>query len=345
MTSDIGQAALDSLFNLMQIDEEWSVRYTRGYTWWAKDRAQRITATAPVEDDGCLLSTVTVETEVLDEVPVKAETNRVLAAMNAWTGALSALVMDAEAHTVKFVSTVTLHEQVKPWADRVLGAVATLQAADAQFAADAMADILGGRPAVSEHPTSGRRFDPDDMLNARGEIFIPGGTAPSRWKGDEMLTVHRFFQRASMMSLGSEDGVGAEFPYGDFSCLVQFRPNESHPSMGSGLLVTLDLPDSLDLETAALMAARLNQLEVATMPFSQFCGSWCVSPNGLVAFKAFYPNVLFAPNGGLNIAMYMARRADWVSWLRDGRSGEERWKAANPAVAWAMALGTNGPAS
>ena len=43
MTPDIGQAAVDSLYNVMQIDEEWSVRDTRGYTWWAKDRAQRVT--------------------------------------------------------------------------------------------------------------------------------------------------------------------------------------------------------------------------------------------------------------------------------------------------------------
>jgi hypothetical protein len=83
MSDDIGLSAVDGLFQSMQIDE-WSVREERGYTWWGKDLAQRVTATEPEEDDGCVLSTVTVQTEVLADVPIKAETVRALAWVNAY---------------------------------------------------------------------------------------------------------------------------------------------------------------------------------------------------------------------------------------------------------------------
>lgn len=48
---DVGLEALDRIFDMLQIDEEWSVRRQRGFTWWSYRLAQHIDATEPWQDD------------------------------------------------------------------------------------------------------------------------------------------------------------------------------------------------------------------------------------------------------------------------------------------------------
>jgi hypothetical protein len=39
---DVGSAAVDQIYRLWQVDDAWSVREHRGFTWWAGDFRQRV---------------------------------------------------------------------------------------------------------------------------------------------------------------------------------------------------------------------------------------------------------------------------------------------------------------
>lgn len=45
--TDIGLQMLDSLVDQMMIDEEWSVRRERGFTWWSYRLAQHVEVSPP----------------------------------------------------------------------------------------------------------------------------------------------------------------------------------------------------------------------------------------------------------------------------------------------------------
>ena len=61
---DVGLEALDRIFDMLQIDEEWSVRRQRGFTWWSYRLAQHIDATEPWQDDEFQLSRIRIRTEL-----------------------------------------------------------------------------------------------------------------------------------------------------------------------------------------------------------------------------------------------------------------------------------------
>jgi hypothetical protein len=60
--TDVALEAIQFLYSLLRIDDEWSVREPRGFTWWAGDYVQRVWAEPCVEDQGIWLSRLVAET-------------------------------------------------------------------------------------------------------------------------------------------------------------------------------------------------------------------------------------------------------------------------------------------
>lgn len=58
MGTDVGLDAVEYLFKALQVDEEWSIRRPRGFTWWSYRLAQHIDATEPWQDDEFQLSRI-----------------------------------------------------------------------------------------------------------------------------------------------------------------------------------------------------------------------------------------------------------------------------------------------
>jgi hypothetical protein len=50
--TDVGIAAVEHMYKLWQIDEEWSVRDSRSFTWWGGDFRQRIHVDSGHEENG-----------------------------------------------------------------------------------------------------------------------------------------------------------------------------------------------------------------------------------------------------------------------------------------------------
>jgi hypothetical protein len=63
---DAGVGVLRDVFDALQIDDEWSEWTDRGFMWWAHRLAQRVWASAPVEQDGLPIVRVNAETDLFE---------------------------------------------------------------------------------------------------------------------------------------------------------------------------------------------------------------------------------------------------------------------------------------
>src|SRR5215510_5814397 len=330
---EVGLRALNNIFQRMQIDTEWSVRGERSFSWWAKDFVQHITVTEPEKSGDFLVSRLTAVTPIVEGVDVTENAYQLINVPNAYFGTLSALVLGQDG-VVRYVAATTVHEQMLEFVSHFFSFVAAMQVTDAHIKAPFFAEMFKGRQALSEHPTSGPRLDyGHDCLDIIEHLIVPHGKEPSAWTGPDMLNTLTLLERYSMIATGDEQGLVAEFPYHDFSSLLTFDTRRVHPQVGHGLHVTLRVPDNVFAVPPSVAAGLLNQMEALPELLTQFCGTWCAGPNGRdLTFSAFYPNALFQPGLGKNIALAMARRAEWVACLTDKRSREARWKTARSSI-------------
>ena len=326
---DVGTKAVQFVFELMRIDAEWSIREPRGFTWWGKDHAQWVSATALTEDRGVLVSRLMAVTDIVKGVPANLKTFSCLGTAHWLNGTLSGLVYDWSAGIVRYVTSATIHEQNQGWIQQVFAHSVAMQAAEAQAMGLYLAGQIGGQPATSAHPVSGPRPNPDDMLN--WVSVLPMAQQPSSWVGEEMESARETLTQISLACFGDRKAVSAEFPYLTLTSLLEVDAAYRHPLVGNGLLMTLRLPDNADRETLDRAAAVMNVLELETYPFGHFRGGWCVNANNDLTFQVFYPNVMCLPGLAINLVLQMAGRAEWVATLNDKRSREERWKTACPA--------------
>lgn len=205
----------------MAIDERWSVREARGFTWWGHRLAQRVWAEPARESHGASVVRIHAETAVLRKVLRGPGTSQKIGILNRWPS-LSAFVWDPDHKRVTLRCAMTVHRENIGWAKSLFVAAAGIQAADAHIkltqlsprglygdAADygevgkrifekaeaarrRIAAAKGGWPMVwadlSHHPRSGAREEPDGMLDIIRDFFVPQGQGPSPFTEDDFKT-------------------------------------------------------------------------------------------------------------------------------------------------------------
>jgi len=329
---EVGLRALNNIYQRMQIDTEWSVRGERSFSWWAKDFVQHISVTEPVKSGDFWVSRLIAVTPIVEGVEVTEDAYHLLNVPNAYFGTLSAMVLGQDG-VVRHVAATTVHEQTLEFVSHFFSFIAAMQVTDAHIKAPFFAEMLKGRQALSAHPTSGPRLDyGHDCLDIIEHLIVPQGKEPSAWTGSDMLDTLALLERYSMMATGDEKGLVAEFPYHGSASLLTFDTDRVHPQVGYGLHVSLKVPDNVFPRSASVAAGLLNQMEAVPELPTKFYGTWCTEPNGNLTFSAFYPNALFHPGKGKNIALAMASRAEWVACLTDKRNRAARWKTARSSI-------------
>lgn len=307
--NDIGLRVLDSIFEQLMIDEQWSVRRERGFTWWSYRLAQHVEVGEPIESQGLTVCTVRIWTDLVREVDPSTDPVVMLGPINA-QATLNALVWDSETATLSECCTAVVHDEIFDWMSKVLATAAVLQNASATNRARGFAEITGGLPAASNHPSSGQRPDMDDILDVP-QVVVQEGQKPSRFTGAKMDSIDRFL--VDMNFLGSTDATGltCEVPFysnepamtlsserGDTlqTSLVQVYTDVPHPEAGSGVLTIMRLPISPETGAAGSIANQLNLVEAQGESMANLLGSWCPDPadpgGKTVAFCCFIPNML-----------------------------------------------------
>jgi hypothetical protein len=316
--TDIGLDVVRFVYQMMQIDDEWAVWSDRGFTWWASSLTQHVWAEPCFEEEGFTVARVHVRTDLLDDF---AGTDAQLLQLMelSYFATLSGLVRHPEQPSrIQLASSIYAHSDTADWLQRVLVWVAAIQNVEAHAVAANLAKSTGARLAVSKHPSSGARLVPDDMLNlVRGRV-VPDGQQPALYAGEELLDTLAFFQSPPcVLATGSENGLSAEFPFGDFTSLLQMKTRETNPWLGNGLLALLSVPrteSGKENVKAARLALDLNELEVSSLTRAHFLGSWCPGNQGLT-FVSFLPNAMRLAGGlpKVLVGTAMMSRAAWVA--------------------------------
>ena len=302
--TDVGPEMINKAFETNQIDDEWSIRSDREFTWWGYEQAQRLWAAPPIRSQGVTVTKVHARTDVLRDVPDTDKTYQMLAVSN-MMATLSPLIFDPDTGKIYYHSTAYLHEQNYWLVSDIFMLAASMQAADAFLAATFLTAEVDGEVDATAHPQSGERFEPDDMLNLLDAVVAPAGAEPSPFTSDDFAMLEDLDPNPSVHTNAGENGVTAEFPFsgGDpvmksfdggqppQTALFQAFNNQPHPEVGNGCLVLLHVPLSTE---DPVVANKLNRLEAETEGGNHLLGAWAIGPRGLV-FTTFYPAMIHHP--------------------------------------------------
>jgi len=312
--SDVGLQAVDRIFSMLQIDEEWSIRRPRGFTWWPYRLAQHIDATEPWQDDGFQLSRVRIRTDVADSVDADRHPEEFLAAANAQE-TLSAVVWDQQERSISECCTGIVHQQNSDCLSRLLATAAVLQINAAHGRAQGLAEVLGGVPAASNHPSSGERPEPDEMVFAALQMTEQAKEAGRSFSGPLLSNLSGFLPQYELLGFSDESSFSCEVPFvgpvpsaakvainlpdksqRPETSLLQIYSDIEHPNYGTGALVTLLLPITFDPDEIPRLVNKLNLTEAKANTHSNLLGAWCPDPTNkrrnTIAFTAFLPNML-----------------------------------------------------
>jgi hypothetical protein len=318
---DVGMRALQLMHEGLRIDDCWTIRAEREFSWIAHRLQATLRASRPFVSHDILISRVTSSILLIEDVGVsRADVDSALAYMNhASVGA--AYVYSPLERTVSVLAAHNVHEETLNWRPVELSAYHMLSLERAERTADELAERLRGEVARRIHPASGERLRPDDLLSTIERDIAPVGELPSRFANAEEITaVHELVRDTLDFSAGGdESGICIEVAFGESeTVLIQLTTDEPHPFLGNGLGVftTLPLPHTLT-ETAALVA-QLNQRQFAEGEVVPAVGAWCVRParNGFCpAHARFVPNLLFRPGLAAACAMSAINQAIWADQI------------------------------
>lgn len=182
-----GELAVDWLYReSLHVDDAWSVRDAKGFSWWANQNAQRIevigSETNPAGERAWF---VRVRTELLRELQL---TDQAVAHINdymmGWPS-LSGPVYDKETCTLHLSSVLPIHDGNRDWAQSLLSLAALLQIEEAQLIGPRAVDAFGAVFAVSGHPQNGLRSQPDELAHIL-PFVAAHGKEPCAWRQTEL---------------------------------------------------------------------------------------------------------------------------------------------------------------
>ena len=311
-----GRHTLDWLYAThLQVDDEWSVRRPNGFTWWAHHHAQTIEVISEEEGpDGQTGYVISVRTDLVDDLDLTDRPADDLSTGPMRTAALAGPVYDAEARRLSLCSLALVHDGNAEWMKVLLSAAAATQLTEVMVLGPGLAEQLGGEPAVTPHPVSGLRGEPDEMALA-ARVFLADGQEPCRWvPGDFDEAVRLYMRRPPSLGASSGGcGLTVEFPYSDGSSLCQIIGEQPHPLYGSGLLIMQRFPFSAGSQSnGARLALALNHDDLARYPAGYGFGSYTYVDN-TVCFTGFIPHALKSSVSLGNLYYSCAARARSVA--------------------------------
>ena len=154
-------------------DSDWADMRGDGFTWWPYQQAQDITATLRAANDARQGVTIRIATEVRRGVPVTDESLLAVAALNAEL-TQSALVLSDDGR-LDLACRLYVHEGTDHWANEWAQMLAAEQFIAARELSErpSSGDLAGfGEPAISGHPFSGPRPEPDELFGIRENVLI-----------------------------------------------------------------------------------------------------------------------------------------------------------------------------
>ncbi len=334
--TDFGLEALAAIHGRLMIDEHWTVREPRAFSWVAHRLSQRVDASPMFESLDMMITRITSSVVLVEDIDSSRE---VVEGMLGWFNHLavgSAYLYDPLERSIAAMLAHNVHAGTMPFRPEDIASYQIIALILAERHADTLADRLRGRVAHRQHPVAGERLERDDMLNVLSELYQPRGREPNRFSSDdEMRQVHELVQETYDFSAGGNArGIAIEVAFGENeTTLIQLMTDHPHPDLGQGLGVFLTLPARLPETDAARIANQLNLRQFEERETIPAFGSWCVRHIGEdshVGRAFFVPNANFRPGRAVDCAMSAINQAVWVDNLFHPHLSR---RSALPAVA------------
>lgn len=208
--ADLGPEVVSALADALQVDADWTVREDRGFSWWGHRLRQRVWADPVRESHGEQIVHVHAKTDVLVDVEPSHVVLSELAQLNELAD-LSALILEPGLGRVSMQSNAYLHAGNR-WILHDLKSSVALQAAESAAVGDELQKRIGGRVAESGHPISGRRAEPDNMLEV-GAVFRRQGSRPTGFVRGDFSEAAREAASFVVIATYDESALAAEIPY------------------------------------------------------------------------------------------------------------------------------------
>lgn len=286
------------------VDAEWATPIEGGFRWWAHRLDQRITVTERPfadPDDGMSEALLRAETTVLRNVTDQNAVVRLLAEVNQRAGTFAFCYLPARREVVA-VSTAAMvgwYEPTFQWFSHA----AMVQIGQAERWADALAAELGAETAVSGHPESRSRPEPDEMLDWLGYSW-----SRPEWVigSDELAPLIEPLAAIMETETGVARGprademrvwpTGYNFPLPNpWDEQIPFRAVVAgatrHPDLGPGTRIHITAPFTFG-SSAAELVNRLNAGPARSQ--TGLLGAWWAS-GGQAGFTGFLPQALLGP--------------------------------------------------
>lgn len=278
-----GRHLIQTVYDLLKIDPQWTEWHEDGFTWWAQGLAQRFRAEGPEQVDGIPTYWLSFETSVLRGVAQDAPEVHALVGMQNRMNNLFTTNVTADGRLIHWGRVYALPESVTHRAKQ-LGERAIISNVMATRQADATVTFLTGRGLAAEvdhsgHPVCGRRAEADEMLTVLEATYLPFGAAPlppaKRADFSELATS---IKRRGLEPLASEDGqhLGVVGDIEGLAFGLHLDLMARHPVLGSGMLALLQVPLGTGLTVSEVnqVALQLNDAErTARWPLNSL-GSW-----------------------------------------------------------------------
>jgi hypothetical protein len=208
--ADQGPRVLALLRDRLGVLPEWSIDEERAFTWWPGRLALTVRAEPPIEMHGLSIVRVRTTTRLLRDIPTDGQTARKLSHANAPAG-VDGLVWDPDARTLDLVTEMWCHAE-NAWLDPLVYSAAGLQVSIAESSVDGLRETFGGEVAASEHPTSGPRTEPDELIDASAAFAAAGDRSTPFTEGD-LRALARSPLAILPFAVHGSDTLTAEVPF------------------------------------------------------------------------------------------------------------------------------------
>jgi hypothetical protein len=328
---DTGPEVARFIYTSMLIDDEWSTKSPRGFTWWGHGLAQRVWAEECRRDEGMDVTLMHAETDFLRKVENNRQTLEGLNLLNAGTGD-SAFVYDPEERRIRLHTSVYTHYQNLHWSKQVfLGAVG-LQVSYAHAMVEYGISLFhGSEPDITPHPDNGHRQDRDEIVNLIELHFIPANGFAAPIEDSDFRVAADYLSSRSLLATWDEGHLTDEFPFsgeepahirmarglGPVTALFQAFSTKKHPLLGKGLLTTMKMPLTYDREDGLKIAGVLNLLETKEWARCHMNGAWHIDDRNCLSFM---PIVSYKKQLLVNLAISNYIRSKWAREILKGHA-------------------------
>jgi tetratricopeptide (TPR) repeat protein len=330
---DAGPEVIQFIYTSMLIDDAWSIKKSRGFTWWGHRLAQRIWAERCQKTEGVDVILIHAETDFLKNVEDNRQTYEGLNILNAQASQF-AFVYDPEERRIKLHTSVYTHRQNLEWSKRLLLGAVGLQVSYAHREAEASSHLFeGSEPDISQHPYHGYRQVKDEIVGLIDQFYIPMGEMAPAIDNSTFKQTEEQLQSMAMASSG-DDCLTAEFPFsgdepvsvrlaqgkrGVVTSLLMASSQKRHPLLGKGLMMRMILPVSYERGQGLKIASLLNLKEATEWSRCHLTGAWFIDDQSNLAFLSFIPAAAYKHGVLVNHALSNAIRSNWAAGILSGK--------------------------